>query len=87
MRRRLQLLTAVNPGYLIERKMEAGNKYFHEVVHLRLRRASSVASSRVFASKNSLFRPRVLPDISDMHTVHLPVSQRFFFIAICMLVN
>ncbi len=87
MRRRLRLLTAVNPANLIERKMEAGNKDFHKVVHSWLRRASSVASSRVFASKNSYFPPRVLPDISDMHTVHLPVHQRFFFIAICMLVN
>ncbi len=67
--------------------MEAVNKYFHEVVHLLAATRLSVASSRVFASKNSLFPAASFPDISDMHTVHLPVSPAIFLIAICMLVN
>ncbi len=58
--------------------MEVGNKYFHEVVHLLGCGALQRRFQSRFASKNSFFRPRALPDISDMHTVHLPVSPAIF---------
>ncbi len=58
--------------------MEAGNKYFHEVVHLLAATRFASLPVAFLPARIHYFRPRALPDISDMHTVHLPVSPAIF---------
>ncbi len=55
--------------------METWYEHRHKIVHLRLRRNSSVFSSRVFASPNSLFPAESSSGISGRRKAHRPVLR------------